>query len=47
MPICSHCKKIRNQDGSWEGLEEYFEKQAVAEFSHGVCPDCLEKYYKS
>jgi response regulator RpfG family c-di-GMP phosphodiesterase len=45
LPICSYCKKIRNDRGYWEMLEDYIEKHSVAEFSHGLCPDCAVKKY--
>jgi K+-sensing histidine kinase KdpD len=45
LPICSFCKKIRNQDGIWEPLEGYIIKRSEAEFSHGVCPDCCKANY--
>lgn len=46
LPICAHCKKIRDKDGNWQVLEHYIENRSRAEFSHGICPECLEKYYK-
>ncbi|MBU4384384.1 MAG: PAS domain-containing protein [Proteobacteria bacterium] len=46
IPICSHCKSIRSDQGYWEQLETFFSDHAEVEFSHGICPDCLEKYYK-
>jgi K+-sensing histidine kinase KdpD len=45
LPICSFCKKIRNQDGNWESIESYIKKNSEAEFSHGVCPDCCKTEY--
>lgn len=45
IPICSHCKKIRSDDESWQRIEEYLKQHSDAEFSHGICPECLEKYY--
>jgi len=45
IPICSHCKKIRNDDGIWEKIEKYFDEHSEAKFSHGICPDCMTKYY--
>lgn len=45
LPICCHCKKIRDKQGNWEILESYIERRTKAEFSHGVCPECLEKHY--
>lgn len=45
LPICSHCKKIRDDQGYWKRIEEYVSKHSEAEFSHGICPQCLEKHY--
>jgi len=45
IPICSHCKKIRDDEGLWKQLEVYFEKYTNSQFSHGVCKECLEKLY--
>ncbi|MFC1508987.1 response regulator [Candidatus Omnitrophota bacterium] len=45
LPICSHCKKIRNDEGYWQEVVEYIRKHSEAEFSHGICPDCSQKYY--
>ena len=45
LPICSFCKKIRNQEGSWESLERYISTRTDAEFSHGLCPECARKNY--
>ncbi len=45
FPICSHCKKIRDDKGYWNQIETYIKEHSEAEFSHGVCPDCLRKYY--
>lgn len=43
IPICAWCKKIRNDSGYWEGLEKYLNEHSEADFSHGICPECLEK----
>lgn len=43
IPICSWCKRIRNDEGAWEILESYLREHTEAEFSHGICPDCLER----
>lgn len=40
LPICSYCKKIRNDQNSWEQLESYISEHSHATFSHGICPDC-------
>jgi hypothetical protein len=45
IPICAHCKKIRDDKGYWRQLEEYINKHSEATFSHGVCPECAEKLY--
>jgi len=45
LPICMHCRRIRTDQESWEGLEAYIQENSEAEFSHGLCPECLEKYY--
>lgn len=43
IPICGICKKIRNDEESWEQLEQYLTEHSEALFSHGLCPDCYEK----
>lgn len=43
IPICGICKKIRNDEESWEQLEQYLTEHSEALFSHGLCPDCFEK----
>ena len=45
IPICSSCKKIRNYRGYWTQLETYLGQHTNAEFSHGLCVDCLRKLY--
>jgi|GEM_PF-6081523 len=45
LPICSNCKKIRNDGGYWEQIELYISEHTNADFSHGLCPDCAEKLY--
>jgi PAS domain S-box-containing protein len=45
IPICSSCKKIRDDEGAWQQLELYLYEHSEAQFSHGICPDCLEKMY--
>jgi len=45
LPICAHCKRIRDDKGYWHRVEEYIEDHSNVEFTHGLCPDCLEKYY--
>jgi len=43
IPICMYCKKIRDDQESWERIEEYITERSDAQFSHGVCPDCYER----
>lgn len=45
LPICSHCKKIRNADGEWEWLEVFMHEHTNADFSHSICPDCTNTYF--
>jgi DNA-binding response OmpR family regulator len=45
LPICMHCRKIRNDGNAWQEIEEYVEHHSEAHFSHGVCPQCLEEHY--
>lgn len=45
LPICSKCKKIRNDKGYWQKVEEYIRQHSEADFSHSLCPDCVEVLY--
>ncbi len=45
LPICSHCKKIRDDKGYWNQIENYILEHSGAFFSHGICPECAAKYY--
>lgn len=45
LPICAHCKKIRDDAGYWSGVEEYVSDRTDADFSHGICPDCLHEHF--
>lgn len=45
LPICSHCKKVRDDKGYWNQIESYIKKHSEAEFSHSICPDCAKKLY--
>lgn len=45
LPICAHCKKIRDDDGYWQQLEKYIQDHSGAKFSHGICPECLARHY--
>ena len=44
IPICASCKKIRDDEGYWNQLEAYISKHTDAIFSHGICPECAEKF---
>ena len=46
LPICSYCKKIRNDRNYWEQVDAYITSHSEAQFSHGVCPDCFEIHLK-
>jgi phosphoserine phosphatase RsbU/P len=45
IPICANCKKVRNDGGYWENLEQYISDHSGAEFSHSVCPTCTDVLY--
>jgi len=45
VPICAHCKSIRNDEGYWQQVEVYVRDNTHAEFSHGICPTCAQKHY--
>lgn len=45
LPICSSCKKIRDDKGYWKQLESYISDHSEAKFSHGICPDCVKSLY--
>lgn len=45
IPICSFCKKIRDDKGFWDQVEVYVREHTEADFSHGICPECAEKHY--
>ncbi len=45
LPICSSCKKIRDDKGYWNQIEAYLRDHSEAQFSHGMCPDCAKKLY--
>lgn len=46
LPICSYCKKIRNETNYWEQVDSYLTSHSDVELTHGVCPDCLAKVMK-
>ncbi len=45
LPICMHCKRIRNDTGYWQEVEQYIREHSEVDFSHGLCPSCVEKFY--
>ena len=45
LPICSSCKKIRDDKGYWNQIEAYIQEHSEAEFSHSICQECAEKLY--
>ena len=45
LPICSFCKKIRDDKGYWDQVEVYVCKHSNAEFSHSICPECMKKHF--
>lgn len=46
LPICSYCKRIRDEANAWSQVEEYVGRRTEAQFSHGICPDCYERHLK-
>ncbi|CCK78206.1 conserved uncharacterized protein [Desulfobacula toluolica Tol2] len=46
IPICSYCKKIRDDQGIWNQIEAYIHAHSEAKFSHGICPECMNKLYQ-
>lgn len=47
LPICCYCKRIRDYDDYWQQLERYISTHADVQFSHGICPECLQRAFKS
>ena len=45
IPICASCKNIRDDQGYWHRVEAYVKQHSAAEFTHGICQDCMEKLY--
>ncbi len=45
VPICSYCKKVRDDDGFWQQVGDYIHSHSEAKVSHGVCPDCIKKHF--
>lgn len=47
LPICSNCRKIRKDSGYWQQIEAYIQEHTDAQFTHGMCPDCMREIYPS
>jgi CheY-like chemotaxis protein len=45
LPICANCKKVRDDEGYWQEVEVYIQDHSEAQFSHGICPDCVQILY--
>lgn len=45
LPVCSFCKKIRDENDQWQSMEHYISSHSEAQFSHGFCPDCGKEHY--
>jgi CHASE1-domain containing sensor protein len=45
LPICSYCKKVRDDKGYWEQVDIYIQRHSQADISHSICPDCAKKHY--
>jgi PAS domain S-box-containing protein len=45
LPICSHCKKVRDDAGRWIEVEQYVRARTEAQFTHGICPECVERHF--
>jgi hypothetical protein len=45
IPICSFCKKIRDDEGYWQAIESYISNHTEAKFSHSTCPECSKEHY--
>jgi len=45
LPICAHCKRIREETDVWTPIEAYVQRRTDAEFTHGICPACMDRHY--
>jgi hypothetical protein len=45
LPICAWCKKLKDDEGYWKSVEQYIGQQTKAEFTHGMCPECQQKFF--
>jgi PAS domain S-box-containing protein len=46
LPMCAHCKKIRDDQGAWQNIEDYLTRHSSAEFTHGICPTCATEHFR-
>ena len=47
IPICATCKKVRNDEGIWLAIDTYIAEHSDADFTHGICPDCMTAYFEN
>jgi hypothetical protein len=45
LPICASCKKIRDDRGYWQQVETYLKERSNVDFTHGICPECIQRLY--
>jgi hypothetical protein len=45
IPMCMKCRKIRNDEQYWQSVEQYFHEHIGVDFSHGICPECVDAFY--
>jgi hypothetical protein len=45
LPICMHCRRIRDEHQQWQSLESYLSSHSEAKLSHGLCPECARRFY--
>lgn len=46
LPICQYCKRIRDETNEWTEMESYISQRSAADFSHGICPECVDRYVR-
>jgi DNA-binding response OmpR family regulator len=46
LPMCAYCRRIRDEGGAYQSLEDFVSDKTPAQFSHGICPECAEKHFK-
>jgi GAF domain-containing protein len=47
LPICAHCKSVRDDEGYWQEVESFVAERTDAKFTHGICPSCMDRHYPS